>query len=227
MLLALSVRCSRQEVEVAGDTGIRYAKVSGDWNPHHLYPWSARLLGYRSPIAHGLWTLARAVAVVTSKDWGVFCSVLCLCLLGTRPGFWHECNVGGLHNDSLKTVLRIIMNCGVVEMVPAHHCSHKKSVYGCVRQCWMLRHLLFLVSVPAGLLVLQSGVFLACTKRPGFWGVRNWFAKMAGWLYKVFSSCVLHSVLILHNVLCTCPYQACFPHKIWVAMVAPLSVVKP
>ena len=53
---------------MAGDTGIRYAKVSGDWNPHHLYPWSARLLGYRSPIAHGLWTLARAVAVVTSKD---------------------------------------------------------------------------------------------------------------------------------------------------------------
>ena len=120
-----------------------------------------------------LWTLARAVAAVTSKDRDVFCSVLRLCLLGTLqcPGFWHECNVGGLHIDSLKTVLRISMNCGVVEMVPAHHCSHKKSgflFYGCVRQCWMLRHLLFLVLVPAGLLVLQSGVFLACTKRPGF-----------------------------------------------------------
>ncbi len=47
-----------------GDTGRRYAAVSGDYNPHHLWPWSAKLLGYKRPIAHGIWTLAHALAVL-------------------------------------------------------------------------------------------------------------------------------------------------------------------
>ena len=44
------------------DQGRRYAAVSGDKNPIHLYRWSARLFGFRRPIAHGWWALARALA---------------------------------------------------------------------------------------------------------------------------------------------------------------------
>ncbi|XP_064607060.1 3-hydroxyacyl-thioester dehydratase X-like [Liolophura sinensis] len=55
------------ELSVPGDTGIRYAKATGDWNPHHLYSWSAKLLGYRQPIAHGMWTLAKALAVIQNS----------------------------------------------------------------------------------------------------------------------------------------------------------------
>lgn len=44
------------------DMGRRYAKVSGDWNPIHLHPWSARLFGFKRPIMHGWWLLARALA---------------------------------------------------------------------------------------------------------------------------------------------------------------------
>lgn len=44
------------------DTGRRYAAVSGDWNPIHLWPWSARLLGLPSPIIHGMHTVAAACA---------------------------------------------------------------------------------------------------------------------------------------------------------------------
>ena len=51
----------RDEVDVLANTGIEYAKVTGDWNPHHLFKWSAWLLGYKQPIAHGMWTLAKAV----------------------------------------------------------------------------------------------------------------------------------------------------------------------
>lgn len=47
---------------IASDIGRRYAQVSGDWNPIHLYGWSARLLGFPRPIAHGWWLLARALA---------------------------------------------------------------------------------------------------------------------------------------------------------------------
>lgn len=45
-------------------TSRRYARVSGDWNPIHLGWAGARLFGYRRPIAHGMWTLARTLALV-------------------------------------------------------------------------------------------------------------------------------------------------------------------
>lgn len=47
---------------VRGDQGRRYAAVSGDYNPIHLTVLSARLFGFRRPIAHGWWTLARCLA---------------------------------------------------------------------------------------------------------------------------------------------------------------------
>jgi acyl dehydratase len=45
-----------------GDLGRRHARVSGDYNPIHLYPVTARLFGYRRPIAHGMWLVARCAA---------------------------------------------------------------------------------------------------------------------------------------------------------------------
>ena len=54
---------SRQaDFAAPADTGRRYAKVSGDFNPIHLTQASARLFGFRQAIAHGLWTTARALA---------------------------------------------------------------------------------------------------------------------------------------------------------------------
>jgi len=52
----------REIVRVAADTGRRYAAVSRDYNPHHLYPWTAKIVGFRQAIAHGIWSLARAGA---------------------------------------------------------------------------------------------------------------------------------------------------------------------
>ena len=54
-------------VSVAEDTGRRYAAASDDWNPHHLYPLTARFLGYRRAIAHGMWTFARTLAAIEAK----------------------------------------------------------------------------------------------------------------------------------------------------------------
>ena len=47
---------------LAGDTGRRYAEVSGDHNPIHLYPLTARLFGFKRAIAHGMWSKARCLA---------------------------------------------------------------------------------------------------------------------------------------------------------------------
>lgn len=44
------------------DLGRRHARVSRDYNPIHLYPLTARLLGFPRAIAHGMWTVARAAA---------------------------------------------------------------------------------------------------------------------------------------------------------------------
>jgi acyl dehydratase len=43
-------------------SGRGYAALSGDWNPIHLWPWSARLMGLKAPIIHGMHTLGRACA---------------------------------------------------------------------------------------------------------------------------------------------------------------------
>lgn len=52
------------EFKAPADIGRRYAPVSGDYNPIHLWPLTARLLGFQRAIAHGLWTQARALALL-------------------------------------------------------------------------------------------------------------------------------------------------------------------
>jgi acyl dehydratase len=47
---------------VPGDLGRRYGAVSGDRNPIHLHPLTARLFGFPRAIAHGMWTFARCLA---------------------------------------------------------------------------------------------------------------------------------------------------------------------
>ncbi len=59
------------------DLGRRYARVSGDVNPIHLHPLSARAFGMKRHIAHGMWSYARTLAALgrgslgpsTSRVW--------------------------------------------------------------------------------------------------------------------------------------------------------------
>jgi acyl dehydratase len=44
--------------------GRAYAAVSGDVNPIHLHPLSARAMGFPRAIAHGMWTYARALSTL-------------------------------------------------------------------------------------------------------------------------------------------------------------------
>lgn len=52
---------------VPADIGRRYAAVSGDRNPIHLHPLPARVFGFRSAIAHGMWTKARCLAAFEGR----------------------------------------------------------------------------------------------------------------------------------------------------------------
>lgn len=51
-----------QKLEFSSDIGRRYAKVSGDYNPIHLYPYTAKLLGFSKAIAHGMYSKAWCVS---------------------------------------------------------------------------------------------------------------------------------------------------------------------
>lgn len=52
---------------LAGDLGRRYAAVSGDLNPIHLYGLTAKAFGFRRQIAHGMWTKARCLAALQGR----------------------------------------------------------------------------------------------------------------------------------------------------------------
>lgn len=52
---------SRKPFVVPADAGRKYARVSGDANPVHLHPLTSRLFGYKKPIAHGWWLVARCL----------------------------------------------------------------------------------------------------------------------------------------------------------------------
>ena len=55
------------EWRLPADLGRTYAAVSGDANPIHLYPLTAKALGFPRQIAHGMWTLARSVAAIENR----------------------------------------------------------------------------------------------------------------------------------------------------------------
>ncbi|MER5949339.1 MaoC/PaaZ C-terminal domain-containing protein [Streptomyces sp. NPDC001904] len=50
------------EWRLAADLGRRYGAASGDRNPIHLHPLTARAFGFPRAIAHGMWTVARCLA---------------------------------------------------------------------------------------------------------------------------------------------------------------------
>lgn len=54
----------KEDWSLPANLGRRYARVSGDYNPIHLFPASAKLLGFKRHIAHGMWSKARCLAAL-------------------------------------------------------------------------------------------------------------------------------------------------------------------
>lgn len=52
---------SLETIEIAENTGWRYARVSGDFNPIHLTAKTASMFGFKQAVAHGMWSLGRCL----------------------------------------------------------------------------------------------------------------------------------------------------------------------
>ncbi|MGE0113938.1 MAG: MaoC/PaaZ C-terminal domain-containing protein [Steroidobacteraceae bacterium] len=52
-----------QHITAAANTGRRYAFVSGDFNPIHLFDRTAQAFQFKQTVAHGMWSLARCVGL--------------------------------------------------------------------------------------------------------------------------------------------------------------------
>jgi acyl dehydratase len=77
--------------------GRHYARLSGDYNPIHLWAWSARLLGFKRPIIHGMHTVGFAAG--------------CLGRQGTHARqTLTELDVKFLKPISLPSTVRIVAN---------------------------------------------------------------------------------------------------------------------
>lgn len=57
----------KESWSLPANLGRRYARVSGDYNPIHLFPASAKLLGFNRHIAHGMWSKARCLAALQDR----------------------------------------------------------------------------------------------------------------------------------------------------------------
>jgi hypothetical protein len=63
----VSARVAGGVWRVPARVGADYAAVSGDRNPIHTSRLGARLFGFPRPIAHGMWTKARALAALEGR----------------------------------------------------------------------------------------------------------------------------------------------------------------
>lgn len=58
---------SRTAWKIPADMGRRYGRASGDMNPIHLHPLTAKAFGFPRHIVHGMWTKARSIAQLTPQ----------------------------------------------------------------------------------------------------------------------------------------------------------------
>lgn len=65
--LAAPAALPSQQWRLPANLGRQYAEVSGDANPIHLSPVSARLFGFPRAIIHGMWVHARALAALSGR----------------------------------------------------------------------------------------------------------------------------------------------------------------
>ena len=75
--------------------GRQYTKISGDFNPIHLYAWTAKPFGFSKAIIHGMWTMAHALSKLRPNPTRVEVHFIRPVELPSSPLFsWEETDQG-------------------------------------------------------------------------------------------------------------------------------------
>jgi hypothetical protein len=85
----------REKWSLQADLGRRYTKVSGDFNPIHLYAWSAKPFGFERAIVHGMWSLAHALSKTNPCPRSLMVHFVRPVMLPSSPLFVHDTIEGG------------------------------------------------------------------------------------------------------------------------------------
>lgn len=56
-----------ETLDIPDNTGWRYARVSGDYNPIHLTARTAAMFGFKQAVAHGMWSLGRCLGAAAAQ----------------------------------------------------------------------------------------------------------------------------------------------------------------
>lgn len=56
-----------QTLTIAENTGWRYARVSGDFNPIHLTARTAAMFGFKQAVSHGMWSMGRCLGAAAEQ----------------------------------------------------------------------------------------------------------------------------------------------------------------
>jgi acyl dehydratase len=57
----------KSTLQVGANTGRRYARVSGDFNPIHLTARTAGWFGFKQAVAHGMWSMSRGLGAAAAN----------------------------------------------------------------------------------------------------------------------------------------------------------------
>jgi hypothetical protein len=81
--------------ELPANLGRQYMKVSGDFNPIHLYAWTAKPFGFKKAIIHGMWSMAHALAKMKQRPTNVSVNFIRPVILPSSPRFVFEMSEEG------------------------------------------------------------------------------------------------------------------------------------
>ena len=89
--------------------GRQYTKVSGDFNPIHLYAWSAKIFGFERAIIHGMWTIAHVISKMEPCPANLSVQFIRPVMLPSEPEFIHDIYEGNqrfwINNTKQKVCL--------------------------------------------------------------------------------------------------------------------------
>lgn len=102
----LPENCIKESWSLPQNLGFEFAKASGDFNPIHLHPLSAKLFGFERHIIHGMWNFGKILSIFEKRmtdSFEITVSFKVPIFLPASVIFRHEKTEAGFNFDVVNT----------------------------------------------------------------------------------------------------------------------------